>query len=276
MPELASRTADVAGVPFQVIDLDGAVTWALSRASKAAADGVAVRLANAHCVTMANERPDYLALLQERGINFPDGAPVAWAMRKAGEQEAGRVRGPSFFTEMLERSQGTGLRHYFFGTDEAVLAELVERVHRLYPGAVVVGASAPDFRSDPAELAAQLPADITKDQVDIVWVGLGSPKQDFVADVIASERGVMTAGVGAAFDFVAGSVREAPKFVQNSGMEWAFRLLSEPRRLWRRYLIGNVKFLRVVLPGLRRARAAQQPSMASVAPAGKPALHKVR
>jgi N-acetylglucosaminyldiphosphoundecaprenol N-acetyl-beta-D-mannosaminyltransferase len=276
MPELASRTADVGGVPFHVTDLDGAVTWAIARASKATADGIAVRLANAHCVNIANERPDYLQLLQQRGINFPDGAPVAWAMRKAGEQEAGRVRGPSFFTETLDRSQGTGLRHYFFGTDETVLAELVDRVHQLYPGAVVVGASAPDFRSDPAELAAQLPADITKDMVDIVWVGLGSPKQDFVADVIAAERGVMTAGVGAAFDFVAGSVREAPKFVQDSGMEWAFRLLSEPRRLWRRYLIGNVKFLRIVLPGLRRARAAQQPSMASVAPAGKPALHKVR
>ncbi|GAA2749677.1 hypothetical protein GCM10009869_06400 [Amnibacterium kyonggiense] len=252
-------------MPFQVSDLDAAVDWTMRRAASSDAPGVPVRLANAFCVTMANHRPDYLATLRDRGVNFPDGAPVAWAMRRVGE-EAGRVRGPSFFTTTLERSQNTGLRHYFFGTDEAVLAELIDRVHELYPGAIVVGASAPDFRSDPAELAAQLPAGITKQEVDIVWVGLGSPKQDFVADVIAAERGVVAAGVGAAFDFVAGSVREAPRFMQNSGTEWLFRLASEPRRLWRRYLIGNVQFLRVALPGIRSARKAAKAGQPLVRP----------
>lgn len=258
MPVSSSPSVDIAGVPFQVSDLDSAVDWAIHRAGRTGVDGIAVRLANAFCVTMANERSDYLALLRHSGINFPDGAPVAWAMRRAGEQHAGRVRGPSFFTETLERSQGTGLRHYFFGTDEAVLDELIRQVHDRYPGAIVVGATAPDFRSDPMELVAQLPATIDKDTVDIVWVGLGSPKQDFVAEAIAAERGVLTAGVGAAFDFVAGSVREAPKFVQNSGLEWLFRLVSEPRRLWRRYLIGNIQFLKVVLPALRRARDEEE------------------
>lgn len=256
MPEFSSPTADIAGVPFQITDLQSAVTWAVQHASEHGDDGIAVRLANAFCVTMANDRPDYMQLLATRGVNLPDGAPVAWAMRRVGASTAGRVRGPSFFTETLDRSQGTGIRHYFFGTDEAVLDELIAQVHELYPEAIVVGASAPDFRSDPAELAAQLPSTITKETADIVWVGLGSPKQDFVADIIAAERGVMTAGVGAAFDFVAGSVKEAPKFVQNSGMEWLFRFVSEPRRLWRRYLIGNVKFLRIVLPATRRSRRA--------------------
>lgn len=258
MPDYSSPSVDIAGVPFQVTDLPSAVDWTLSRAARSDVPGIAVRLANAFCVTLANERPDYLDLLRERGINFPDGAPVAWAMRRTGRQDAGRVRGPSFFTEALDRSQGTGLRHYFFGTDEAVLDELIRQVQEQYPGAVIAGASAPDFRSDPMELVAQLPSTITKETVDIVWVGLGSPKQDFVADAIAAERGVLTAGVGAAFDFVAGSVREAPEFVQNSGLEWLFRLVSEPRRLWRRYLIGNVQFLRVVLPSLRRARATEE------------------
>ena len=297
MPDLLSRSTDIAGVPFQVTDLPTAVAWTLFRASRPEQGGVAVRLANAFCVTLANQRPDYLELLRTRGVNLPDGAPVAWAMRRAGEQDAGRVRGPSFFQETLDSSQGTGIRHYFFGTDSAVLDVLVERVHELYPGAIVVGASAPDFRDDPSELAAQLPASVTRDMVDIVWVGLGSPKQDFVADAIAAERGVVTAGVGAAFDFLAGSVREAPKFVQRSGFEWLFRLVSEPRRLWRRYLIGNVQFLRVVLPALHQARTralaqaldqeldadglpATQPIM--IIPTGdklsrvNPVLHKVR
>jgi N-acetylglucosaminyldiphosphoundecaprenol N-acetyl-beta-D-mannosaminyltransferase len=254
MPDFPSSSVDIAGVPFQVSDLHGAVDWALARAARRDVPGIAVRLANSFCVTIANQRSDYLALLRHRGVNFPDGAPVAWAMRRAGRRHAGRVRGPSFFTEALDRSQGTGLRHYFFGTDEAVLDELIRQVHARYPGAIVVGASAPDFRDDPMELVAQLPPTITKQAVDIVWVGLGSPKQDFVADAIAAQRGVLTAGVGAAFDFIAGSVREAPRFVQNSGLEWLFRLLSEPRRLWRRYLIGNVQFLRVALPALRAAK----------------------
>jgi N-acetylglucosaminyldiphosphoundecaprenol N-acetyl-beta-D-mannosaminyltransferase len=254
MPVSSLSSVDIAGVPFQVADLESATDWAIRRAARSDVDGIAVRLANAFCVTMADERPDYLDLLRHRGINFPDGAPVAWAMRRAGQRHASRVRGPSFFTETLERSQNTGLRHYFFGTDQAVLDELVRQVHDRYPGAIVAGASAPDFRSDPMELVAQLPSTITKDTVDIVWVGLGSPKQDFVADAIAAQRGMLTAGVGAAFDFVAGSVREAPKFVQNSGLEWLFRLVSEPRRLWRRYLIGNVQFLRLVMPSLGRQR----------------------
>ena len=268
MPESAHPTVDIGGVPFQVSDLRDAVDRTIGFASRHGTDGVAVRLANAYCVTMANDRPDYLDLLRSRGINFPDGAPVAWAMRRSGAEDSGRVRGPSFFTETLDRSQGTGIRHYFFGTDASVLDELIARVRVEYPEAVVVGASAPDFRSDPAELAAQLPSTITKETVDIVWVGLGSPKQDFVADLIAAERGVLTAGVGAAFDFVAGSVREAPKLVQDSGLEWLFRFASEPRRLWRRYLIGNVKFLRVVLPGLRanRRAAAAEPAPAEQTP----------
>jgi N-acetylglucosaminyldiphosphoundecaprenol N-acetyl-beta-D-mannosaminyltransferase len=254
MPVSPSRSVDIAGVPFQITALDSAVDWMVARASEPARIGIAVRLANAFCVTMAHRRPDYLQLLRSRGFNFPDGAPVAWAMRRAGAPDAGRVRGPSFFTETLRRSQGTGIRHYFFGTDASVLEELVVRVRASYPGAIVVGASAPDVQEDPVALAAQLPASITRESVDIVWVGLGTPKQDFVADAIAAERGVITAGVGAAFDFLAGSVREAPRFMQNSGLEWLFRLVSEPRRLWRRYLIGNVQFLRVVLPALRAAK----------------------
>lgn len=253
-----SRSIEIAKVPFQVTTLDGAADWMLTRAARPGPSGVAVRLANAFCVTLASRRPDYLHLLRTRGVNFPDGAPVAWTMRRAGAPHAGRVRGPSFFAETLERSQGTGIRHYFFGTDEAVLDGLVERVRTLYPRAIVVGASAPDFAEDPRALAAQLPASVTRDSVDIVWVGLGTPKQDFVADVLATERGMVAAGVGAAFDFLAGSVREAPRFVQNSGLEWLFRLVSEPRRLWRRYLIGNVQFLRVVLPALRSAKRDQE------------------
>jgi N-acetylglucosaminyldiphosphoundecaprenol N-acetyl-beta-D-mannosaminyltransferase len=279
MPDTASLTVDVAGVPFEVSHLRDAVDRTIRFASQHGTEGVAVRLANAFCVTLANERPDYLHLLRTRGINFPDGAPVAWAMRQEGAATAGRVRGPSFFTETLDRSQGTGIRHYFFGTDKAVLEDLVAHVRAEYPEAIVVGASAPDFRDDPAELAAQLPATITKDTVDIVWVGLGTPKQDFVADVIATERGVLTAGVGAAFDFLAGSVREAPKFIQDSGLEWLFRLVSEPRRLWRRYLIGNAKFLRVVLPAIRRNRralAAQATRPLRTTDTGSiPVLHKV-
>ncbi len=257
MPILPSSSTDIAGVPFQITTLDDAVDWMLARAVEPRSAGVAVRLANAFCVTTAAHRPDYLRLLRAGGVNFPDGAPVAWAMRRAGALAAGRVRGPSFFTETLSRSQDTGIRHYFFGTDESVLEELIAQVRTLYPGAVVVGSSAPDVQEDPTALAAQLPASVTRDSVDIVWVGLGTPKQDFVADAIAAERGVITAGVGAAFDFVAGSVREAPRFMQNSGLEWLFRLMSEPRRLWRRYLIGNVQFLRVVLPALRAAKRSR-------------------
>ncbi len=264
----AQPVAPVGRIPFRVTRLDDAVSSTITAAIDPTSPGEALRFANAYSVASARRDAGYAALLRSGGINLPDGAPVAWALRRCGNGAARRVRGPSFFDETIRRGTEVGLRHYFFGTNDDVLALLVERLKKDVPGVTIVGTFAPDYRSDPDELAGQLPAEVTRATVDIVWVGLGSPKQDFVVARIVADRGVTAAGVGAAFDFAAGTVPQAPRLVQRAGLEWMFRLVSEPRRLWRRYLIGNTVFLGILMRQLliRRSPAAPATRSTTVSP----------
>lgn len=142
-----------------------------------------------------------------------------------------------------------GLKHFLLGSTEDVLGLLESQLRKRFPDAIIVGLESPPFRPlSSGEQAAQ-DARIVQSNADIVWIGLGTPKQDFEAQRVATCLGVTTIAVGAAFDFTAGTVREAPAWISNAGFEWMFRLLREPRRLWRRYLIGNFGFIRALIAG---------------------------
>lgn len=221
-----------------------AVNHVLHVARDGAVDALpSFRFANAWCVVLGNEDPDYGDLLRGPGLNFADGSPVARLARKATGTDA-HVRGPSFFEDLLGR--GLGIRHYFYGGSADTIAKLQSEVARRFPDAVIAGAESPAIGTAEELASEDALACIVSAHPDIVWVGLGTPKQDYVARAISERLGIATAAVGAAFDFTAGTVREAPRWVRAVHMEWLFRLASEPRRLWRRYLIGNVKFLRLV------------------------------
>lgn len=241
--------SSVGGIPFAITDLPTATEWL--QASALRGDAVSVRLSNAYCVALSDTDPKYKEVLLGSGVNFPDGAPVVWFMRRhrksAHPGTAQRVRGPSMFITNLNASQTSGTSNFFLGTTTEALALLVKRIKDDFPSTKIAGTYAPPFAPISEAFLDACAKQIIESRAGIVWVGLGTPKQDFVSSELARRTGRPCVGVGAAFDFAAGTVAEAPKWVQDSGFEWAFRLLSEPRRLWRRYLFGNVRFLRVAL-----------------------------
>jgi N-acetylglucosaminyldiphosphoundecaprenol N-acetyl-beta-D-mannosaminyltransferase len=157
-----------------------------------------------------------------------------------------QVRGPAFFEQAIDAGRAAGLRHYLLGSTVEVLEKLTQNLHDRYPGAEIVGAESPPFRPLSEAECREQDARILASGANIVWVGLGTPKQDFEARRLAQSIPVVALAIGAAFDFSAGTLNEAPKWMRAVGLEWAFRLIKEPRRLWRRYLIGNVRFIRVV------------------------------
>ena len=254
-PKLSDfKYATVGQVPFAITNLQAASDW-LIESSKSSESPIAVRLANAYCVALAEGESAYRDLLATSGINFPDGTPVVKFMqfreRTAGSRP-GRVRGPSLFTKVLEEGQSQELRHFFLGASPTALKALEANVKERFPRALVVGSYSPPFAPVSENYIDACEAAVAGCSPEIVWVGLGTPKQDFVASALAPRLGVPIVGVGAAFDFVAGTTPEAPVWMQNSGLEWLFRFASEPKRLGRRYLSGNVIFLRAALRSLRR------------------------
>jgi len=250
----------VAGIPFQVLNLDEAVHWTLDTAAKEHL-AVNVRLGNAWTVALAHDNASYFRLLTEQGVNFPDGTPVVWFMNvgRPGVPRAGQVRGPSFFGRVLKESVRSGTRHFLLGGSPDTLESLKETLTRRYPGCQIAGAYSPPFAPVDDAYISDCADRVRFARADLVWVGLGTPKQDVVGTALAEELGITTLNVGAAFDFAAGAVREAPTWIQSSGLEWLYRLACEPRRLLRRYVYGNARFLWVATKAhvTRRGRRAE-------------------
>jgi N-acetylglucosaminyldiphosphoundecaprenol N-acetyl-beta-D-mannosaminyltransferase len=239
---------NVAGVPFQVTSLTSAAEWLTESVVKADFQPVSVRLANVYCVALTSNEPSYRQLMSTRGINFPDGLPVVGVMKamRRGQTKPERVRGPSFFREVLHTGVSQEVRHFFVGSTPAVLDELQRRIREQVPDIKVSGTYSPPFEDLSDDYLDEIVSRASAWEADIVWVGMGTPKQDYVAQAIADRANITAIGVGAAFDYVAGSVREAPEWIQRSGLEWAYRLAVEPRRLWQRYFFGNLTFGRLI------------------------------
>lgn len=239
---LADTTVRVGKVPFEVTSLPEAVER-IVRAGECS-EPVPIRLSNAYCVALASRTPAYADLLNGKGLNFPDGAPVVWFIRKnSGFRKAGRVRGPSLFRESVGVKNANSLRHFFLGTTPDTLEKLCERLKLENPAIHISGTYSPPFSDLDETFYEECVKQVCSTDAQVVWIALGTPKQDFVAAELSARTQRPCVGVGAAFDFAAGTIREAPKWVQRGGVEWLYRLATEPRRLWKRYLIGNFVFL---------------------------------
>jgi N-acetylglucosaminyldiphosphoundecaprenol N-acetyl-beta-D-mannosaminyltransferase len=211
----------------------------------------AVHLCNAYTLTLSSRDASYARSL-DGALNLVDGTPVTWYYRLlTGNPARGPVRGPSFMRRVLDEP---GLRHYLYGGTERVLANLEAAIALHHPAAAVVGRHAPPFSSLDDHDVASLVADLEATHASVVWVGLGTPKQDLLLAALAESTDVVGVGVGAAFDFLSGEKKEAPAVLHGTGLEWLHRLATEPRRLWRRYLLGNVAFLRLATHELRAQR----------------------
>lgn len=209
-----------------------------------------------HGVSEARADPAFRQILNRSYLTTPDGMPLVWLGHHHGHKSVTRVYGPDLMLAVCEAGRATGLRHYFYGGHPGVAAELKRRLVSRFPGLEVVGTYTPPFRALTREEFSALQADVAAAQPDIIWIGLGTPKQErFMAGVWDRLDCGLLIGVGAAFDFHSGRMQQAPRWMQRSGLEWLFRLGQEPRRLVHRYLVNNPIFvLRTIaqLTGLKR------------------------
>ncbi len=208
-------------------------------------------LGTAHGLTAAQRDPELRRIYNASWLTTPDGMPLVWL----GPPGVQRVYGPDLMLAVCDAGRSRGLRHYFFGGTPGVAAELATRLAARFPGLEVAGAFSPPFRPLNETELATLRADIARARPDVIWVGIGSPKQEkFMAQHWRTLDAGVLIGVGAAFDFHSGRVRQAPRWIQRSGLEWLFRLCSEPRRLGPRYLTTNPLFVLHLLAQKSRLR----------------------
>jgi N-acetylglucosaminyldiphosphoundecaprenol N-acetyl-beta-D-mannosaminyltransferase len=239
----------VLGVPISAIDMKQAlarIDMLIRNPQPDAAAYVCVRDVNGVIACQSDARLQ--AIHEQAAMVTPDGMPIVWLGQRSGFTNVDRVYGPDLLLEICAVSKARGYRHYFYGGGPGVADLLATRLETRYPGLEVVGTFTPPYRPlNPAEQLSVATA-INASDANIVWVGLGSPKQEhWMAEMAHLLPGRLLIGVGAAFDFHAGLKRQAPRYIQRSGMEWAFRLATEPRRLWRRYLFNNTQFLSMLL-----------------------------
>jgi N-acetylglucosaminyldiphosphoundecaprenol N-acetyl-beta-D-mannosaminyltransferase len=248
---------EVVGVPLALVDYDSAMDvmdGMIARRERGYVCAVAV-----HAVMVARHDSEMRAALLGSALTVPDGRPLVWALNALGCDLRDRVYGPELMSRYCRRSAQRGHRVWLYGGyDEAALATLREELERRYPGIQIAGAHAPPHRpltdTENDEAAARIDAD----HPDLVFVGLGAPKQEkWMAQMRPRLEAPVLVGVGAAFDFLAGLKRQAPAWMQRRGLEWAYRLSQEPFRLLPRYLRYNPAFLAAFARqyfGERRAR----------------------
>ena len=251
---LPQRTRlQVLGATIDVISSHTAIEriseWARRRESRT------VCICNAHSVVTAAQQTAFRAAIDNADMATPDGAPVAWMLRRQGAAGQSRVSGPDLMLDYCDHAQATGQSIYLYGSAPDTLQALIAFLGRQYPTLQIAGWHSPPFRA----------ATVTEDEDDVrrinasgagtVWVSLGCPKQELWMDAHKGRVNAVMIGVGAAFDFHAGTIQRAPQWMQDNGLEWLHRLLSEPRRLWRRYLVTNSLF---VLGALRQLASGRR------------------
>lgn len=193
-----------------------------------------------HGISEARSDVAFRRILNRSYLTTPDGMPLVWL----GPRGVERVYGPDLMLAVCDAGRATGLRHYFYGGAPGVAAQLAQSLATRFPGLEVAGTFAPPYRPLDATESAALQAEVRRVQPDVVWVGLSTPKQErFMAEYWEKLDAGVLLGVGAAFDFHTGRVRQAPRWIQRSGFEWLFRLCMEPRRLGPRYLKTNPSFI---------------------------------
>jgi N-acetylglucosaminyldiphosphoundecaprenol N-acetyl-beta-D-mannosaminyltransferase len=236
------ETFDVLGVKVSALNLGTAVR-ALRDMVKSRSRGY-VCVAPVSTIVEARRDPEYRKVVNQAALVTPDGMPVVWLGRRKGHHEMSRTYGPDLMARLCGTEDGRGLRHFFYGGTGDVCDKLVHHLREKFPDIIVAGTFAPAFTPE-AELAPDRVRElINAARPDILWVALGSPKQDFWMSINRPRLDVpVMIGVGAAFDFLAGVKPQAPAWMQRSGFEWLFRLCAEPKRLWKRYLVGNTLFL---------------------------------
>ena len=252
----APQTAGELGVPLALTDYDQALRWLDGMVDNRRRGYVCV--CNVHTVMASREDPALRQALAGSSLNVPDGQPLVWAVNALGHGLEDRVYGPELMARACARAAESGRRFYLYGgRDQGALFQLALNLRQRFPGIKIVGGYSPPHRPLTPEERGAIVEEINHSRPDVVWVGIGVPKQEkWMAEMRPLLEAPVLIGVGAAFDFHAGLVRQAPPWIQDAGLEWAFRLAHEPRRLWRRYSRYNPRFLAAFAVQLAQHRRA--------------------
>jgi N-acetylglucosaminyldiphosphoundecaprenol N-acetyl-beta-D-mannosaminyltransferase len=239
----APHAEPVLGIPLAVTDYAGTLDWI--DAAVAARHRGYICVAATHTVMASQEDGELRGAVLGADFTVPDGQPLVWALNALGHTLPDRVYGPELMDRACARAARTGQRFYLYGgRNQGALAQLARNLRLRHPGLQIVGGHCPPFRPLTDAETADVAAEIDRSGADVVWVGIGVPKQEkWMAAMRERVAAPVLVGVGAAFDFHAGLVPQAPDRLQRWGLEWLFRLVQEPRRLWRRYLRYNPRFV---------------------------------
>jgi N-acetylglucosaminyldiphosphoundecaprenol N-acetyl-beta-D-mannosaminyltransferase len=252
----APSTLSVLGVPLGLTDYERALDWI--DATVASRERGYVCVCNVHTVMASAEDAELRSALMSSSLNVPDGQPLVWAINLLGHSLGDRVYGPELMARSCARAAQTGQRMYLYGgRNQGALVQLALNLRQRYPGVRIVGGYSPPHRPLTDEERRAVIKEINGSRADVVWVGIGVPKQEkWMASMRDELETPVLVGVGAAFDFHAGLMPQAPNWIQESGLEWAYRLAHEPRRLWRRYIRYNPRFVHAFTRQLVQHRRA--------------------
>jgi N-acetylglucosaminyldiphosphoundecaprenol N-acetyl-beta-D-mannosaminyltransferase len=245
---------NVLGVGVSAINLDMAVAGIRQAVEKKEKGYICIT--GVHGISEAQSDPEFRQILNRAFLCTPDGMPLVWVGWLKGQKHMTRVYGPDLMLAVMALSEQTGWRHFLYGGAAGTAQALQKRLEERFPKVRIVGTYEPPFRPLNAEEQAALQEITRRTRPDAIWVGLSTPKQErFMAGYLPKLDVTLMFGVGAAFDFHAGTVRQAPRWMQRSGLEWFFRLCCEPRRLWKRYFKNNPLFVARIfcqLAGLKK------------------------
>lgn len=236
----AGDRVDIQGVQIDVLDWQKAVDRIEDWASRHQSATVAI--CNSHSIVTASDDDQFALALAEADMATADGMPVAWMMRRLGYPGQERINGPDLMLRYCEQAALTGTSIYLYGSTDPVLDQLVSRLEQQFPGLMIAGRYSPPFRPLTDVEDAEICKRIADTGAGVVFVSLGCPKQEKWMHAHRGRIPAVMIGVGAAFDYHAGTLSRAPAWMRNNGLEWFHRLVSEPRRLWKRYLVTNTLF----------------------------------
>ena len=237
----ALRVDNILGVNIAVTSMESTIQTLTEKRNEW--KGQYICVSNVHTTVMAHENPEYMKIQNEAVMALPDGSPLSAYSREGGKVNAKRVTGPDLMKELLMRSGENGFTHFFYGSTEDTLNKLKEKIEANYPGARILGMISPPFRELTPEEDEEYIRQINEANPDFLWVGLGAPKQEIWMAKHKGRINSLMIGVGAAFDFESGEVKRAPKWIQNMKLEWFYRLMQDPKRLFKRYFVTNIKYL---------------------------------
>jgi len=262
-PVCSHEHADVLGIKVSAINMKSGVKFADRWIAKGHPGYVCVT--GVHGVMEAQKDAEFFNILNHAAINTPDGMPMSWVGRLQGHAQMDRVFGPDFMSEMCELSVSRGYRHFLYGGQPGIAKQLKDVLEIRYPGLQIVGTFTPPFRSLNAIEEEALLAQVRESKPHILWVGLSTPKQErFMAQYVDRLKVPLLVGVGAAFDYHTGRIRDCAPWIKRAGLQWLHRLMQDPKRLWRRYLRNNPAFVWHII--LQMLKLRRYPRISTVPP----------